>query len=74
MTPSLDAQLLHQRDLKKKKMLAGYQWLMLVILAVQEAEIRRTEVQSQPRQIVARHYLKKTHHEKGPVSGSRYRP
>jgi hypothetical protein len=31
---------------------AGYQWLTPVILATQEAEIRRTAVQSQPRQIV----------------------
>jgi hypothetical protein len=30
----------------------GYQRLMPVILATQEAEIRRIEVQSQPRQIV----------------------
>jgi hypothetical protein len=31
---------------------AGYRWLLPTILAAQEAEIRRTEVQSQPRQIV----------------------
>jgi hypothetical protein len=37
---------------------------MPVILATQEAEIRRTEVQSQPRQDPI---LKKTHHRKGLV-------
>jgi hypothetical protein len=31
---------------------AGCQWLTPVILATKEAEIRRTEVQIQPRQIV----------------------
>jgi hypothetical protein len=43
-----------------------HQWLTLVILATQEAEIRRIEVQSQPKQIV-RPYLKNTHHKKGLV-------
>jgi hypothetical protein len=38
--------------LRKKAMLGGCQWLTSVILATQEAEIRRIEVQSQPRQIV----------------------
>jgi hypothetical protein len=36
---------------------------MPIILATQDAEIRRTAVQSQPRQIV-RPYLEKTHHKK----------
>jgi hypothetical protein len=40
---------------------------MPVIPATQEAEIRRVTIQSQPRQIVARPYLKKTCHKKGMV-------
>jgi hypothetical protein len=36
----------------KSDLEAGHQWLMSIILAIQEAEIRRTEVQSQSRQIV----------------------
>jgi hypothetical protein len=39
------------RFLKKLK-LAGHWWLTPVILATQEAEIRRIVVQSQPRQII----------------------
>jgi hypothetical protein len=38
---------------------------MPVILATQETEIRKIEAQSQPRQIISRSYLKKTHHKKG---------
>jgi hypothetical protein len=39
---------------------AGCQWLMPVILAIQEAEIRRIMVQSQPRQIVCKTLSQKT--------------
>jgi hypothetical protein len=45
----------------------GRQWLTLIIIATQEAEIRRITVQSQPRQIVWRPYPKKTYHKKGLV-------
>jgi hypothetical protein len=38
---------------------AGHQWLPPIILATQEAEIRRIMVQSQPRQIVCETLYKK---------------
>jgi hypothetical protein len=44
---------------------------MPVILATQEAEIRRTAIRSQPRQIILefkRPYLEKTHHKKRAVA------
>jgi hypothetical protein len=44
--------------------LARHWWLTPVILATQEAEIRRILVRSQPRQIVLRYCLKKTLHKK----------
>jgi hypothetical protein len=49
-----------------KIILAGHWWLMLAIIATQEAEIRRTAVRGQPRQIVHLTISQKnTHHKKG---------
>jgi hypothetical protein len=42
--------------------IAGRQWLMLVILATEEAEIRRITVRSQPGQIVHEPLSRKNHH------------
>jgi hypothetical protein len=48
--------------------MTGSWWLTSVILATQEAEIRRIAVRNQPGQIVLRdHILKKSHHKKGLV-------
>jgi hypothetical protein len=47
------------------KSLTGHQWLVPIILATQEAEVRRIKVRSQPGQIVLRSYLKNTQHTKG---------
>jgi hypothetical protein len=44
---------------------AGYWWLTPAVLATQEAEIRRTVVQSSLGNQFARPYLKNTHHKKG---------
>jgi hypothetical protein len=49
----------------RKQNETGHWWLMLVIPATWEAEIRRIIVQSQPRQIVKRPYLEDTHHKNG---------
>jgi predicted P-loop ATPase len=43
---------------------AGHWWITSVILATQEAELRRVVVQSQPRQIVHEILSQKTHHKK----------
>jgi hypothetical protein len=50
--------------LSKDYVLAGCLWLMPVILATQEAEIRSSVVQSQPRQIVARDPISKNPSQK----------
>jgi hypothetical protein len=46
---------------------AGFQWLKAVILAAQEAEIRRISDQNYPRQIVCEILSQKTYHKKGLV-------
>jgi hypothetical protein len=43
--------MIHTPDLKSKK-IGGQQWLMPIILATQETEIRRIAAQSQPGQMV----------------------
>jgi hypothetical protein len=50
--------------------LARHWWLTPVILATQEAEIRRIVVQSQPGQIVCKTQSQNTH-EKGWQNGSK---
>jgi hypothetical protein len=57
----------------------GHQWLPLVILATQEAEVRRIVVQSQPRQIVLKDLISKKPFKKrvGGVAqgeGSEFKP
>jgi hypothetical protein len=42
---------------------ARHQWLTPIILATQEAEVRRISVQSQLRQIVHKTLSQKTHHK-----------
>jgi hypothetical protein len=48
---------------------AGCWWLTPVILATQEAEIRRIMVGVQPRQIVCKTYLENTHYKKNGAGG-----
>jgi hypothetical protein len=57
-----------QRNPISRTSWARHQWLILVILATQEAEIRRTMIQSQLGQIVHGTISRqKTHHKKGLV-------
>jgi hypothetical protein len=52
-----------------KTRLARHQWLTSVIPAIQEAEVRKMVVQSQPSQIVCKPLSRKypTHTHKGPM-------
>jgi hypothetical protein len=52
---------------QKQSVQAGRQWLMPVILTTQKAEIGRTVVQSQPRQIVRETLSRKDQSRKGLV-------
>jgi hypothetical protein len=56
-----------RRNLFKPLMLVRCWRLTPIIPATQEAEIRRTEVQSQPGQIVRETQSENTHHKKGLV-------
>jgi hypothetical protein len=53
---------------KKKYRTVRCWWLTPVILATQEAEIKRIKIQSQPQQIVLKTVSKKNHHKKGLVA------
>jgi hypothetical protein len=52
-------------DITVNRNTAGNQWLTSVILATQEAEIRRITVQNQPRKIVHETLSQKSSHKKG---------
>jgi hypothetical protein len=56
----------------KKKVLAGHRQLTPVILATQEAEIRRIAVQSQPGQTVCKTLSQEAHHKGGEMTQALY--
>jgi hypothetical protein len=62
------------RQLIKRRFFAGCQWPTPIILATQEAEMRRIAVQSQPGQIVYETISKKSQHKKGLVEWLKCRP
>jgi hypothetical protein len=52
------------RKKKKKKAMAGCRWLVPVILATWEAEIRRIAAEGQPRQILHKTLISKNNEAK----------
>jgi hypothetical protein len=53
-----------KKEKKKQSNVARCWWLTPVILATQEAEIRRIMLHSQPQANISRPYLKETHYKK----------
>jgi hypothetical protein len=61
MRPSVQSQYYTH---KKSWGFVGHQWFTSIMLATREAEIRRSTVPSQLRQVVQRTYLENTQHNK----------
>jgi hypothetical protein len=69
-----ETNLVGSKKIKLENIRAVSQWLMPIILATQEAEIRRIMAQSQLEQIVLKTLSQRMHHKKGLVYSSGYRP